>query len=577
MKIKIYIFLLIISITANLAYAGPYPGSTYLTYLHTDRSCYVSGDNILLKGYHINLNGTEETPEIALYVDIATINSKFISGKVLKLQEGVSSGVINIPDSLRTGEYLIRAYTSHSLKYNKQEVLFSKRIYVSNRFGNNGNLAIENKNRDFFDTSLVPPISDSKYLKLNFSDSLISTRSKVRADLSIKNSSTFTGSVAVKATSASELYYALKAGNITQQIKSNSLVKSKNEQLLLAESKGIVVKGQVLDKTTNQPLANTIVFVAHEGSQLNFRTAITDENGNFCFLYSLFYGVKTTYVTCFSIDNFKYLPNAFVKFDSRFLDEAETHNVEYFANEYEKSYDTLNLKKSIINRAYKISPVSEEQGDTIVKKSFEELYFINEYELSVNLDEYVEFTDFLEISREVLPFLKTRKHEQGYICSIVDAGSNIVRKNPLILVDGVPLTNMDYLVKWGSDKIKQIDLKIEPRFYGDIVFLNGIVFVWTREQDFWSSISNIPNQKHTFVGFQNPMNIEFPIYSDTQIKSIPDFRQILYWNPSIDTEQGKSVEFDFYTSDEKGLFEVVVEGIVDVKHPVYLRKLIRIE
>ena len=41
---------------------------------------------------------------------------------------------------------------------------------------------------------------------------------------------------------------------------------------------------------------------------------------------------------------------------------------------------------------------------------------------------------------------------------------------------------------------------------------------------------------------------------------IPDFRNVLYWNPDaeFDTEKGK---VSFYTSDYEGMYEVIVRGV----------------
>lgn len=387
----------------------------------------------------------------------------------------------------------------------------------------------------------------------------------------------FTGSFAVKPITAYEKYYSLHAENITTKIRSQKINVSKTNELLIAESIGIVTKGHVIDQNTSEALANVIVFVAERGSVLKFKTAISDENGNFCFLFDQFYDEKETYISCYSKDGFLHLPNAAVEFDGKFLTQLSKHSVEYINDEYEKSFDTLNLQKAIINKAYKITNIDRSELDTIVKETYEQLYFIDKYDFSVNMDDYVVLNDFLEISREILPFVKIRDTKEGYKCSILDTRSNLTRENPLILIDGVPLNNLEQLLDWGSEKIQQIDLMFEPRYYGDIAFSNGMLFIWTRENDFWN-VNDYPfNNRLSFQGFQLPFNIDFPTYTGTKSKQAPDFRQTLYWNADIEMHSNPTTEIDFYSSDETGWFEIIVEGVADHKHPVYVRKLIFIE
>jgi hypothetical protein len=42
---------------------------------------------------------------------------------------------------------------------------------------------------------------------------------------------------------------------------------------------------------------------------------------------------------------------------------------------------------------------------------------------------------------------------------------------------------------------------------------------------------------------------------------IPDFRNCLYWNPEVFIKPGDKASLEFYTSDNRGEFEVVVRGL----------------
>ena len=52
-----------------------------------------------------------------------------------------------------------------------------------------------------------------------------------------------------------------------------------------------------------------------------------------------------------------------------------------------------------------------------------------------------------------------------------------------------------------------------------------------------------------------------PDYNRNTLKSpSPDFRPVLFWDPAVKARRGRA-SFDFYTSDDAGIYEIVVEGI----------------
>jgi hypothetical protein len=55
-----------------------------------------------------------------------------------------------------------------------------------------------------------------------------------------------------------------------------------------------------------------------------------------------------------------------------------------------------------------------------------------------------------------------------------------------------------------------------------------------------------------------------PVYDNqTNLKDINDFRNTIYWNPNVITDKTGSATFEYYNSDGRGNYRVVVEGIDD--------------
>ncbi|RZJ87587.1 MAG: carboxypeptidase regulatory-like domain-containing protein [Chryseobacterium sp.] len=93
---------------------------------------------------------------------------------------------------------------------------------------------------------------------------------------------------------------------------------------------------------------------------------------------------------------------------------------------------------------------------------------------------------------------------------------------------------------------------------------NGIIFLTSNHHN--PNFNRNPEQttgiiKKRIMGFSAPKNFSAPDYLNNTNNSIPDRRNTLYWNPNIITGKDGIAEIDFFTSDEKGKYQVTLEGI----------------
>jgi hypothetical protein len=58
---------------------------------------------------------------------------------------------------------------------------------------------------------------------------------------------------------------------------------------------------------------------------------------------------------------------------------------------------------------------------------------------------------------------------------------------------------------------------------------------------------------------------------------IPDFRNTLYWNPSVKTDKEGKAVVEFWTSDFKSDYEISIQGINGDGEPVAIRKIIKVQ
>ena len=95
-------------------------------YLHFDNTGYFLGETIWYKAYVVN--AIDNSPTVlskTLYVEMLTQEGEVLESQKIKINNGVGSGSITLPDSLPGGFYQVRAYTRGMLNFG-QEYLFSR-------------------------------------------------------------------------------------------------------------------------------------------------------------------------------------------------------------------------------------------------------------------------------------------------------------------------------------------------------------------------------------------------------------------------------------------------------------------
>ncbi|MBD3749051.1 MAG: TonB-dependent receptor plug domain-containing protein [Sphingobacteriales bacterium] len=105
-------------------------------YLHTDKPYYAIGDDIWFKAYVVDAQTLTPSPQSNfLYVDL--INGRDSIKKTLKipLVAGFGSGNFELKDSLREGNYRLRAYTTWMRNYG-EEYYFDRTLKVGNAWTN---------------------------------------------------------------------------------------------------------------------------------------------------------------------------------------------------------------------------------------------------------------------------------------------------------------------------------------------------------------------------------------------------------------------------------------------------------
>ncbi|WP_255594253.1 hypothetical protein [Pontibacter sp. HSC-14F20] len=184
------------------------------------------------------------------------------------------------------------------------------------------------------------------------------------------------------------------------------------------------------------------------------------------------------------------------------------------------------------------------------------------------LDEYVAFQDVEEAIREAttnLRMLKKKGKQTVRLLYVAPGTKRMMKEEPLYLLDGVMLENMDEIMALDLNDIASIEIawSEEKLYAGNLGRLvdNGMFAIYTKSGEARERLKE-KGMPVLYEQYNLPRNFVVPtaISGDAAQAQLPDFRQQLFWQPYLQAGADGSATFTFYTSDETGVFEIQVQG-----------------
>ncbi len=117
------------------------------TFIHLNQDLYISGQTIWYKIYCTSYGKPTEFSKIA-YLQLIASDGKIIKTCKLPLLNGGASGVIDIPDSVKSGWYLVKAFTSWMLNFQADNIYFRK-VFIQNRSDTPYKNTVEDKKQTY--------------------------------------------------------------------------------------------------------------------------------------------------------------------------------------------------------------------------------------------------------------------------------------------------------------------------------------------------------------------------------------------------------------------------------------------
>ncbi|MBE0668161.1 MAG: hypothetical protein IH593_10905, partial [Bacteroidales bacterium] len=322
----------------------------------------------------------------------------------------------------------------------------------------------------------------------------------------------------------------------------------------LPEPDGHLITGTVMNTRNGEPIRNETMVLSFVGKTSLCRFSKTDDNGCFKFVATE-QGTREVVIQPLSPD----IDNYYVELDNPFPDLFSYRSPETFR------LDTARLEE--INKAIidmQVKRIYEPYlADTNRNKEFPQSPdFFGEPDNSVSMATFIELTSLKEAIKEIITGVVTvKKGGKTVINSVYRFKNKVYFTNPLIIVDGVPVHNHEKVLGIALDRIEKVDV-LNLGYIVSNVYLDGIIDITTIRGNLSEPLFDNTVFRQEFEAFQQLPGFTSPDYStpEKRLSRIPDFRNTLYWNPNIKTDVEGKASVEFYTSDIKGTFTLLVEG-----------------
>ena len=368
----------------------------------------------------------------------------------------------------------------------------------------------------------------------------------------------------------SPLYYFQSTDNNVEEVTDNLMLtqgwsRFKWEEILkndkpsfkfLPEYEGPVITGKITDKSSGVAAKNITTWLTVPGENFRIKSYTSDQQGNILFNVDKFYGSNELIVQ--SSDKLK---NSYtININNAFSEHFSSRKFPSFP--ISKKWQDQLLAYSI-NTQVENTYVQDKKQKFYRYKPEDSSAFYGKPDKTYLLDDYTRFITMEEVMREFVAEVRVRKQQDQLTFKVRHVPYQVFFENaPLVLLDGLPIFDMNKLMEFDPLKIKKLEV-VAKKFYVGNDAIEGIVSYTTYKGNLDGFQIDPSALVVEYEGLQLQREFYSPVYAtiDQAESRLPDFRSLLYWSPDIKTDEKGNGYINFYTSDRPGKYAVVVQGI----------------
>lgn len=322
----------------------------------------------------------------------------------------------------------------------------------------------------------------------------------------------------------------------------------------------VTLRGVLSNTTTNEPIKNKDVFLSVLFNTPQVHVNTTNDKGEFIFSLNNIKGVNDVFISSHPEEN---NPETKITIENPFSSNMPNFGV--LPTFFDKNNENL-IKKlyinSQINKYAKVDSISKNSNRRKVKD-----FNINYDKKTVFIKDFIKLKSVEEFFFELIPSVKIKKTANSYKFNIYDDNGNMLRGEPLLLIDNIPFFDFSKIQNIKISKVEKISV-INSKYYLGTHIFYGVIMITTKTSDF----AGLEFPKYgVFLNYKGveQHNEKYNLFSE----NIHNFKTLLYWNPNFNISNKKE-EINFKTSYSKGTYNIFIKAYNEKGEVFYGKKQI---
>lgn len=515
--IKIF-FLLLFSLFYNgISSAQTRDFGSEKVHLFTDRTMYISGEEI----HFFAAIENEHNQSDVLYLELIIPDGTALVSKKFPIINKHGEGKIELPSDLISGIYYLKTYTKYLRNFGANNFSY-REIKIVNPFVFDFLQGVDNENTKDSVVVIQATINSKSLQDDHFEISLPANvlQSFENYGVSIVPEFSFTLS------------------SIENQ---NSFV---NKLLFYPETQGLSLSGLLVDSISGNFLAYKQVNLSII-DQKNFLVALSDKEGHFYFALPDITGNHDVFISIKKEEDVH--PKILVDKDFD-TEKIKLPNPAFVLSEKERK-TVLELTHNLQIRNSFYTKTIQQQIDTF-KTPF--------YGVAPNtlyLGKYIEMASLEEYFTELPGLVHIKNTKKGKAFAIYNPSVDMSIYNPLVLIDWVVVEDLDRILAVSPLGLEKVEIIPEPYVYGNFIY-GGIISFRSLNNDFGGISLPKTGLFFNYEFFQPTTNIN----AKKDLNRIPKIENTVFWETGLNSAS-KSRKITYKKNHQDSKYWLIVQGI----------------
>ena len=539
-------------------------------FVHHNTAFLFTGEYLYYKMYCLDSKSKKLSSLSKMgYVELVNEKKEVIFRHKIKLEKGQGQGDFFIPVSLPSGNYKLIGYTQWMKNFGVS-VFYQGDMAIVNPYQGDQKAVLA----DSVSGSGISPSKEALITKNTSGLDLITNkkefdkREQVSLLIKRKNGMLSSGSYSLSVRKLDTISIPQKntALDTYQALSRSGSLKENSGEIVLPELRGELICGRIESKETNYSVEKQKIGFSVPGQDYDIKVTTTDKEGNFCFNLDKKYAEDNGYIQVLGNEN---------QYDITLqpANSLDYKDLKFDRFQITKAMKDMIVKRSVYNqirnRYFSVKP------DTLYPAKEIAPFYGSDVDI-YDLDAYTRFPTIRETFVEVIENVWIKKiNDEKYVFQVryKHPPYNEPQHLPLVIMDGMLIQDHTDLVELDARRVKRISVSRDKHYLGSLLF-QGIVDIETEKGDYYQSMAKSYIQKvPLFKPLQKKKYFQQAYKNGVQDSRtrIPDFRNQLLWHPEIALQE-EETKIDFFTSNNTGTFEIVLEGYSDQGTPVSVRE-----